>query len=69
MIIQKERNAYNESLKNYRDIKNVVNTAKFETRIEVARELKKNGVKIEIIAQSFTHHLPCLADIGTERIF
>ncbi len=56
----KEREAYEESLKYYRDIKNVVDTAKAEgiaegkkkRDIEIARELKKNGVAIEVIIQS-----------------
>ena len=52
----KEREAYEESLKYYRDIKNVVDTSKEEGReergFEIAKELKKNGVAIEIIAQS-----------------
>ncbi len=56
----KEREAYEESLKYYRDIKNVVDTSREEglqegmekRNIEIAKELKKNGVSIEIIAQS-----------------
>jgi predicted transposase/invertase (TIGR01784 family) len=56
----KEREAYEESLKYYRDIKNVVDRSRAEglqegmekRNIEIAKELKKNGVSIEIIAQS-----------------
>lgn len=56
----KEREAYEESLKYYRDIKNVVDTSREEGReegreernIEIARALKKSGVSVEIIIQS-----------------
>jgi len=60
----KEREAYEESLKYYRDIKNVVDTSREEglkegmekgmekRNIEIAKELKKNSVPIEIIVQS-----------------
>ena len=64
----KEREAYEESLKYYRDLKNVVDTSREEgliegmqkgieqginkRNIEIAREIKKNGVAIEIIIQS-----------------
>ncbi len=48
----KEREAYEESLKYYRDIKNVVDTSKEERSIEIAIELKKNNVPIEIISKS-----------------
>lgn len=48
-----EREAYQESLKYYRDIQNVVDTSKEEGRkeekIEIAREMKKNGEPIEKI--------------------
>lgn len=47
-----ERVAYEESLKYYRDIKNVVDTSKQEGKIEVAIELKKNNVPIDIIIKS-----------------
>ena len=55
-----EREAYEDSLKYYRDIKNVVDTSreegkeegKEEERNEIAKELKKNGVSIEIIIKS-----------------
>jgi len=45
----KEREAYEESLKYYRDIKNVVDTSKQEGKIEVAKEMKNNGEPIEKI--------------------
>jgi len=60
----KERVAYEESIKIHRDIQNVINTSKEEgitegikkgiakRNIEIAKELKKNGVSIEIIIQS-----------------
>lgn len=56
----KERAAYEESLKYYRDIKNVVDTSKAEGKaegkaertVEIARTLKRNGVATEIIVQS-----------------
>lgn len=52
----KEREAYEESLKYYRDIKNVVDTSREEGReeraVEIAKELKNNSVPIEIIIQS-----------------
>ena len=48
-----EREAYEESLKYYRDIKNVVDTSreegKEEERNEIAREMKNNGEPIEKI--------------------
>ena len=51
-----EREAYEESLKHYRDINNVVNTSreegKEEERNEIAKELKKNGVSVDIIMKS-----------------
>jgi len=64
MSEQKEREAYEESLKYYRDIKNVVDTSREEglkegmekgiekRNIEIAKELKKNSISIEIIVQS-----------------
>jgi predicted transposase/invertase (TIGR01784 family) len=51
-----ERVAYEESLKYYRDIKNVVDTSreegKEERTLEIARELKKNGIPIDMIVKS-----------------
>ena len=51
-----EREAYEDSLKYYRDIKNVVDTSREEGKEEerngIAKELKKNGVSIEIIIKS-----------------
>lgn len=57
---QEEREAYEESLKYYRDIKNVVDTSKQEgilegidkRNIEIAIELKRSGVGIDIISRS-----------------
>lgn len=59
-----EKEAYEESLKYYRDLKNVVDTSKeegmregkiegkAEGKIEVAIELKKNNVPIDVIMKS-----------------
>lgn len=63
-----ERDAYEESLKYYRDIKNVVDTSreegmiegriegreegKIEGKIEVAKALKSDGFSIEVIMKS-----------------
>lgn len=44
-----EREAYEESLKYYRDIKNVVDTSKIEGKTEVASEMKRDGVPIDKI--------------------
>jgi predicted transposase/invertase (TIGR01784 family) len=57
---KKERGAYEDSLKQYRDIKNVVDTAKEEGKeigkqersIEIARNLLTNGLSIEIVAKN-----------------
>ena len=55
-----EREAYEESLKYYRDIKNVVDTSREEgieegeekRTLEIARELKKHGLPIDMIVKS-----------------
>ena len=47
-----EMRTYEESLKGYRDNYSVLETAKNDTRIEIARELKKNGASIDLIAKS-----------------
>jgi len=51
-----EYQQYEESLKHYRDLKNTVDTAfgegKVEGKIEVARNLINSGVSVEIISQS-----------------
>ena len=47
----KEREAYEESLKYYRDIKNVVDTSRQEGRSEVASAMKHSGEPIEKIMQ------------------
>ena len=44
--------AYEESLKAYRDNYSVIETAKKERDIEIARMLKMNGVAIDLIAKS-----------------
>ena len=65
---REEKEAYEESLKYYRDLNNVVNTSREEGReegraegrekgrkernLEIAKELKRNGVATEIIIQS-----------------
>ena len=50
---KKDREAYEESLKYYRDIKNVVDTSKqegiIEGKIEIARVMKREGESIEKI--------------------
>jgi predicted transposase/invertase (TIGR01784 family) len=60
---KEERELYEESLKYYRDLKNVVDTAfeegevkgkiegKIEERIEIAREMKADGLSIEKISK------------------
>jgi predicted transposase/invertase (TIGR01784 family) len=45
-------NSYEDSLKYYRDIKNSLDTAREEGKIEVAINLLKNGVDIQIIKNS-----------------
>lgn len=47
-----ERQAYEDSLKYYRDIKNVVDTAKEEKALEIAKTLKSNNISIELIMES-----------------
>lgn len=51
-----EKEAYEESLKYYRDLKNVVDTSKeegkIEGRMEVALALKRKNIPIEIIIES-----------------
>ena len=50
---EQERNEYEESLKNYRDIKNVVDTAREEGKLkekkEIGRQMKKNNEPIDKI--------------------
>jgi predicted transposase/invertase (TIGR01784 family) len=43
---------YEDSLKYYRDLKNSLDTARLEGKIEVARNLLKDGVSIDIIIRS-----------------
>lgn len=47
-----EAEAYEESLKSYRDLKNSLDTAKEEKAIEIARNLLKSGISVEIIRNS-----------------
>lgn len=49
---EEERQDYAQSLKNYRDLKNVIDTAFDEGKIEVARNLKSLKVDINIISKS-----------------
>jgi predicted transposase/invertase (TIGR01784 family) len=53
---QAELDSYENSLKNYRDLKGVIDSAfsdgKMEGKMEVAKQLKDNGVNIEIIIKS-----------------
>jgi len=44
--------AYEESLKVYRDNYSVIETAKSDTRIEIAKRLKSKGINIETIAET-----------------
>ena len=48
--------SYEDSLKYYRDLKNSLDTAKQEAReerkIEIAKELLKNGIDVDIISKS-----------------
>ena len=44
--------SYEDSLKYYRDIKNSIDTARVEGKIEVAKNLLQNGVSIDIIVKS-----------------
>ncbi len=61
---EKEKDEYEQSLKTYRDLKGVIDTAfdqgkiegmiegKIEGKIEVAKSLKENGVPLEIIIKT-----------------
>ena len=50
-----EKNKYEESLKYYRDLKNVVDTSyeegKAEGKAEIARQMKQKGMEISLIAE------------------
>ena len=52
----KEKSAYEDSLKTYRDLNNVLHTAfdegKIEGKIEIARSLRALGIDSEIISKS-----------------
>lgn len=47
-----QRDNYEQSLIHYRDLKSVLDTAVEENTLQIARELKKNGVSIELISKS-----------------
>jgi predicted transposase/invertase (TIGR01784 family) len=47
-----ERIAYEDSLKVYRDLKNVIDTAVENNTIEIAKALKRNGVPVDLIVKS-----------------
>jgi len=49
---QLELDSYENSLKYYRDLKGVIDTAFDDGKLEVARNLKKLGVDVEIISKS-----------------
>lgn len=49
---QTELDSYENSLKNYRDLKSIIDTAFIEGKLEVARKLKGLGVAVEIISES-----------------
>ena len=49
---QKELDSYENSLKTYRDLKGVIDTAYEDGKLEVARNLKALAVDIEIISKS-----------------
>ncbi|MDF9801425.1 putative transposase/invertase (TIGR01784 family) [Catalinimonas alkaloidigena] len=44
--------AYEESLKTYRDNYSIIETAKSDTRIEIAKRLKNKGIDFETIAET-----------------
>lgn len=46
---KEEKQQYKESLKYYRDIKNVVDTARQEGILDVAKKLKFEGAEIDLI--------------------
>ncbi|WP_375562124.1 Rpn family recombination-promoting nuclease/putative transposase [Bernardetia sp. OM2101] len=48
---EQEKYAYQDSLKVYRDMKNVIDTAVRESHIEIAKDLLKEGMPIEKISQ------------------
>ncbi|MEL7193834.1 MAG: PD-(D/E)XK nuclease family transposase, partial [Bacteroidota bacterium] len=50
-LSKNEREAYENSLKHYRDINNIAETAKEEGKMEVARAMKLDGMSLEKIQQ------------------
>ena len=55
MNSKQEQEIYEESLKHFRDLKNVLDTAKadgkIEGKIEVAIEMKKKGLDVKLIIE------------------
>jgi predicted transposase/invertase (TIGR01784 family) len=51
-LTPEDMRTYEESLKTYWDNYSIIETAKKQRDIEIARELKKNGVSIDIIVKS-----------------
>lgn len=49
---RKQRMAYEDSLKYYRDVKNVIDTAKDERSMEIAENFLKDGLSVEIVAKN-----------------
>ncbi len=49
---QQEYQAYEDSLKYYRDLKNSLDTAKEERTIEIAKNLLKQGINMEVIVNA-----------------
>ena len=49
---QSERDVYENSLKIYRDLKGVIDTAWDEGKIEVAKAMKENGATIDFISKT-----------------
>jgi hypothetical protein len=48
---KQEQEIYEESLKHFRDLKNVLDTAKADGKIEVAFEMKKKGLDVKLIIE------------------
>jgi predicted transposase/invertase (TIGR01784 family) len=51
-LTQEDMRTYEESLKTYWDNYSILETAKKEERIEIAKRLKKKGVDMEVIAET-----------------
>ena len=48
---KKEYDAYEDSLKTYRDWYSTIHTAEYNKAVEIARKMKAKGVAIDIIAE------------------